>query len=188
MSNANLTPISYVVLGLVTFLGRGTSYDMKRLANMSVGYFWTFPHSQLYAEPERLVAMGLLEETREEGGRRRRIYSITDAGLEELKDWLSDPQTPRVEMRDMGTLKLFFGSLTSPESIRKLAERQVEMNAEMMKEHEQLHEMFGNVTGLDAPLATLRLGDMILETCDRFWRDIAANPPGAKAEDRRGAV
>src|SRR2546429_31437 len=132
MSNPKLTPTSYVVLGLVAFLGRATSYDMKRLAAMSVGYFWTFPHSQLYAEPERLVEMGLLEETREEGGRRRRVFSITEDGTGELKDWLADPEVPRVEMRDMGTLKLFFGSLTGPENIRKLAEHEVEQNRQMM--------------------------------------------------------
>src|SRR5438105_15441001 len=108
MSNANLAPVSYLVLGIVGFLGQATSYAMKRLVGMSIGYFWTFPHSQLYAEPERLVTMGLLEERREEGGRRRRLYSITDAGREELKDWLSDPEIPPIEMRDTGTLKLFF--------------------------------------------------------------------------------
>src|SRR6184192_488494 len=117
VSNGKLTATSYVVLGLVALLGEATSYDMKRLVNMSVGYFWTFPHSQLYAEPDRLVQMGLLAETREEGGRRRRMYSITEDGLGELKDWLSDPETPPVEMRDTGTLKLFFGSLTTPENV-----------------------------------------------------------------------
>src|SRR2546422_1923324 len=122
MSNDKLSPTSYVVLGVVAFLGRATPYDMKRLVGMSIGYFWTFPHSQLYAEPARLVEMGLLEEQREEGGRRRRTYSITDAGMEELKDWLADPETPPIEMRDTGTLKLFFGNLAGPENVRKLAE------------------------------------------------------------------
>src|SRR5438093_9031299 len=107
MSNGKLTPTSYVVMGLVAMLTRATSYDMKRLVGMSIGYFWLFAHSQLYAEPDRLVKMGLLEETREEGGRRRRMYSITDAGREELQDWLADPETAPIEMRDTATLKLF---------------------------------------------------------------------------------
>src|SRR5436309_1956962 len=126
VSNGKLTPTSYVVLGLVALLGEATSYDMKRLVGMSIGYFWTFPHSQLYAEPDRLVKMGLLEEEREEGGRRRRLYSITEAGFEELKDWLADPETPPIEMRDTATLKLFFGSFSSPENVRKLAETQLQ--------------------------------------------------------------
>src|SRR5438105_5088117 len=115
MSNANLAPVSYLVLGIVGFLGQATSYDMKRLVGMSIGYFWTFPHSQLYAEPERLVKLGLLEEAREQGGRRRRIYSITDAGREEFRAWLADPETPPLEMRDTASLKLFFGSMADPD-------------------------------------------------------------------------
>src|SRR5438067_12610763 len=109
MSNPKLTPTSYEVLGLVAFLGRATSYDMKRLAAMSVGYFWTFPHSQLYAEPERLVEMGLLEETREEGGRRRRVFSVTEDGTGELEDWLADPAVAGVGRGESGTGQLSVG-------------------------------------------------------------------------------
>ena len=47
----SLTPTSYLVLGLVARQGECTSYDMKRTVSGSIGYFWTFPHSQLYAEP-----------------------------------------------------------------------------------------------------------------------------------------
>ena len=60
MSNDKLTPTSYLVLGLIALLGRATSYDLKAMVGRSIGYFWTFPHSQLYAEPDRLVGMGLL--------------------------------------------------------------------------------------------------------------------------------
>jgi DNA-binding PadR family transcriptional regulator len=182
MSNGKLTPTSYVVLGVVALLGRATSYDMKRLVGISIGYFWTFPHSQLYAEPDRLVKMGLLEEQQEEGGRRRRVYTITEAGREELKDWLADPETPPIEMRDAATLKLFFGNLGAPENVRKLAEKQIEATRELMEEHEKLHAMFEGVTGLETQLATLRLGDLVLETCDRFWREIAETPPGESRE------
>ena len=45
---------AYIVLGLIGLFGPGTSYDLKRWADGSVGYFWTFPRSQLYAEPQRL--------------------------------------------------------------------------------------------------------------------------------------
>src|SRR5947207_11612482 len=110
MSNPKLTPTSYVVLGLVALLGRATPYDMKRLAGFSIGHFWTFPHSQLYSEPERLAGMGLLEEAREEGGRRRRVYSITEAGRQALGDWLADASGDPPELRDPGILKLFFGN------------------------------------------------------------------------------
>src|SRR2546423_6638635 len=130
---------------------------MKPLVGLSVGFFWPLPHPPLYAEPARLVEMGLLEEQREEGGRRRRTYSITDAGMEELKDWLADPETPPIEMRDTGTLKLFFGNLAGPENVRKLAEKQVEANQQLIDEHRRLHEMFADLTGLESQPATPRL-------------------------------
>ena len=178
MSNANLTPTSYVVLGLVSLLGRATSYDMKRLVGLSISHFWTFPHSQLYAEPERLVETGLLEEAREEGGRRRRVYSVTDAGRRELREWLADPAGDLPELRDQGTLKLFFGNFGSREDVVNLAKSQVRMYEEQAEEHEAIVAQFEGVTGIETQLATLRCGMAVNEACLAFWRGIAENPPG----------
>ncbi len=72
-----LTTTSYVVLGMVAVRGPSTSYDLKRAVNHSVGYFWPFPHAQLYSEPKRLVELGLLELDVEPTGRRRQTYTIT---------------------------------------------------------------------------------------------------------------
>ena len=72
MSTVRLGPTSYVVLGSIAVRGPSTSYDLKRFVELTLGHFWSFPHSQLYAEPDRLARAGLLTEEREEGGRRRR--------------------------------------------------------------------------------------------------------------------
>ena len=178
MSNGKLTPTSYLVLGSVALLTRATSYDLKGLVGMSIGYFWTFPHSQLYAEPERLVKMGLLEEDRERGGRRRRVYSITGAGRAELEAWLRDPETEPPELRDMGTLKLFFGNLAPPADVRRLAENQAESAAERLQEYEAIQARFEGVTGIDFQLATLRCGMKMERAIVEFWKEIAENPPG----------
>src|ERR1700741_2771493 len=108
MSSPQLTPVSYVVLGMVAE-GATTSYDMKQKASRSVGYFWNFPHSQLYAEPGPLVERGLPDEEREAEGRRRRVYTLTAAGREALDDWLREPTSEQPQIRDAGLLKLFFG-------------------------------------------------------------------------------
>ena len=65
MSDTSLSPSSFIVLGLIAQHGPSTSYDLKRCADESVGYFWHFPRSQLYAEPQRLVGLGLLREEQE---------------------------------------------------------------------------------------------------------------------------
>ncbi len=83
--------IAYLVLGMIRLRGPSTSYDLKRAVGKSFGYYWPFPHSQLYREPARLAAMGLLEEKQENGGRNRRVYTITSAGEEILRAWLEEP-------------------------------------------------------------------------------------------------
>ena len=83
-TEVRLGPVSYLVLGIIAMLGPSTPYDLKRFVQRSVANFWPFPHTQLYAEPKRLAEAGLLEETREESGRRRRHYAITETGRQRL--------------------------------------------------------------------------------------------------------
>ena len=85
---------------------------------------WSFPHSALYAEPARLVHLGLLADEREEHGRRRRLYALTGEGRSELERWLREPTSEPPQLRDLGLLKLFFSNLTSESDVRALAEAQ----------------------------------------------------------------
>ena len=70
---------------------RPRPYDMKQFVARSIGYFWSFPHSQLYAEPVRLAAAGLLTEEVEQGGRKRRTYRLARTGRKALERWLAEP-------------------------------------------------------------------------------------------------
>ncbi|MDQ3741897.1 MAG: PadR family transcriptional regulator, partial [Actinomycetota bacterium] len=94
-----LTPVSYMVLGLLENAGEATPYQLKQFAARSVGNFWSIQHAQLYTEPERLAKAGLLAEQREEGGRRRRTYSLTDAGRDALAAWRAAPANELGELR-----------------------------------------------------------------------------------------
>ena len=128
-----LSPTSYLVLGLVAASGPCTPYDLKRLVAQTVGNFWTFPHSQLYAEPARLTAAGLLSEQRERGGRNRRHYAITDSGRAAVRAWLAEPTTGLAEVRDMGLLKLFFSDLGSLDDVAALAGAQRDAHRERLR-------------------------------------------------------
>src|ERR1700736_2345980 len=108
-SSVNLTPTSYIVLGLLEWAGEATPYELKRLVGESVGHFWSLQHAQLYTEPERLTKAGLLTEDREQAGRRRKRYALTDAGRDALGQWRGNPTDAFTELRDLGLLQLFFG-------------------------------------------------------------------------------
>src|ERR1700748_958533 len=107
-SELRLTPTSYIVLGLLDAAGEATPYDLKQAVGMSLGNFWSLPHAQLYAEPERLQAAGLLRERRERGGGRRRHYKLTPSGRRALRAWLAEPTEELTELRDLSMLKIFF--------------------------------------------------------------------------------
>jgi PadR family transcriptional regulator, regulatory protein AphA len=92
MSSVRLGPTSYVVLGTIALRGASTPYDLKRFVETTLGHFWAFPHSQLYAEPARLAEAGLLDEDREDGAptRSRRPERTRSA-----RGWVSRPPAAR---------------------------------------------------------------------------------------------
>ena len=106
----SLTPTSVIVLGLLERAGEATPYDLKTMVAASVGNFWSVPHSAVYAEAQRLAEAGYLDERRESGGRRRRIYALTSAGLQALERWRLQPTAELPELRDLALLKVFFGA------------------------------------------------------------------------------
>jgi PadR family transcriptional regulator, regulatory protein AphA len=168
---------SYVVLGLVAQHGPLTPYDMKRCVADGVGYFWDFPHSQLYVEPPRLVELGLLEESREVDGRRRRRLSLTDAGRAALLDWVREADTAPTEIRDHGLLKLFFGGLVTGDDVGALARGHAAAHAAKLADYRRIDERMGRSPELAHQRATLRMGLLFEQAAVAFWEEIAADPP-----------
>jgi DNA-binding PadR family transcriptional regulator len=171
MSSVQLTPVSYVVLGMVAE-GATTSYDMKQKASRSVGYFWNFPHSQFYAEPPRLVELGLLDEEREAEGRRRRVYSLTPAGRKALDDWVREPTGEQPQIRDTGLLKLFFGDGMNADEIAALARAQEQAHRGRLAVYESIVDTVTNPNHA----AVVRAGLLHEQTFADFWREVAATP------------
>jgi DNA-binding PadR family transcriptional regulator len=135
-TDARLGPSDYVILGILAAAGPMTTYDLKRAIASSVGYFWPFPHAQLYAESARLATLGLLSEAQEGGGRRRRVYSITPDGRAAVGRWLDTPTPDAAQFRDLGLLKLAFGSLAGPDAVAALARDQAAAHAERLATYE----------------------------------------------------
>ena len=90
MSSKALSLFSYVVLVLVGRGGAGP-HDLVRMARQGRMY-GEWADSQWYAEPKRLARLGLLDARKEPGRTRERThYSLTDAGVLALQDWMSEP-------------------------------------------------------------------------------------------------
>src|SRR5215213_8398488 len=78
--------------------------------------------SQYYVEPKRLAGLGYLEARKEPGKTRERtVYSLTDKGLEALREWAATPArfTP---LRSEPLLRLLIADLVGePATIEGLA-------------------------------------------------------------------
>jgi PadR family transcriptional regulator, regulatory protein AphA len=121
-----LSPTAYVILGMVSVHPR-SGYEIKAAVDESTRRFWAASYGQIYPELKRLSEAGLVSGVDSPRGERRRtVYTITDAGLERLKEWLRLPPET-AEMRDEGLLKLFFSGVLEPteaaETLRRMGER-----------------------------------------------------------------
>jgi PadR family transcriptional regulator AphA len=168
-----LTPTSYIVLGLLDRLGPSTPYELKRAHALGIGNFWTVQHAQFYSEPERLAEAGLLSEEREEGGRRRRRYTITDAGRRGLREWLGEPTSElTVELRDPGLLKLHLEADPGP-----LAQAQLEAHRAKLADYQAIAAGYPR-DGPRGPWRTLQAGLRHEREWVAFWEEVARDAAG----------
>lgn len=173
VSAVRLSTTSYVVLGMIALRGPSTPYDLKRAVGHSVGYFWTFPHAQLYSEPDRLADAGLLALSVEETGRRRKTYSLTGAGREALRTWLASPTDEHFQMRDIAELKLFFNEVGDPSNRSNLAAEQIKQHEQRIAVYEGMVERFGSDPASRSRMITLELGLEMEHAALRFWTALA---------------
>jgi PadR family transcriptional regulator AphA len=180
MSRPDLTAVSYVVLGLVARDGPLTPYALKAAVGRGIAHFWQFPHSQIYAETERLARLGLLAEEREQTGRRRRSYRITAEGRAALAEWLAEPTDEPPQFRSLGLLKLFFGQHARPEDVAALARAQAELHRRHVELTIGIIERLKASGDRPSQLAVAELMGEAYQVMARQWERIeeaAAAPP-----------
>ncbi len=165
-----LTGTSYAVLSLLRLLGEATPYDLKQALEKSVENFWPVPHTTFYAEPDRLARGGYLSVDQEPGGRRRKLYRLTEEGRVALREWAAAPELQPPQLREEAALKVFAGG----DPLALFAKRR-EYHAA------KLAELEGYLAELDAEWAdpgvraSLLIGigyeRVLLDEIDRFLAD-----------------
>ncbi|SDI50765.1 DNA-binding transcriptional regulator, PadR family [Actinokineospora alba] len=153
--------------------GPATSYDLKQRVGYTIGNFWAFAHSQLYDEPARLAEDGLVTASVEEGGRRKRTYSITPKGREALAKWLASPTPEQTEVRDLGLLKLFFASFGDEGNLLDLARARYASHKARADGYIEQHERIINHAD-KWQVKSLELGIRFERVVEEFWSDFIA--------------
>lgn len=118
----DLPPTAWAVLGLLSFPGERTGYELKKWADSSLRFFyWSPAVSQIYAELRRLEELGYAASARSgpEEARSKRRYAITAAGREALAGWASDSAEAGPPVLKHGLLlRIWLGHLAEPERLR----------------------------------------------------------------------
>ena len=152
MADASTT--TYALLGMLA-VRSWTGYELTQQLRRSLRFVWPSSEGHLYREQKRLVELGwATAEVERVGGRRRKRYHVTDAGMAALQSWLgSSVQEPRLEVE--GVLRLFHATSASvPDLEASLRESAHQASA-------MLEEMLGFVDEYlsdDGPLTMLEAG------------------------------
>lgn len=119
--DAGLTRTELAALGLLAWSGESSGYELHKRAGRSLGFIWAPARSQLYAALKRLEAAGFAKGRRVAQSERpdKRLFSLTEAGTEALRQWLDRVEPIEPEDRDGVLLKLFFGAYGDPGAGRR---------------------------------------------------------------------
>ncbi|MEU3271347.1 PadR family transcriptional regulator [Saccharomonospora sp. NPDC006951] len=149
--------LKHAILGLLS-IRSASGYDLGRAFAGSVAHFWHADRSQIYRTLDRLSAAGAIttEVVRQDGKPDRKVHSLTEAGREELTDWLSSPLEVE-HSKEPFLARLFFAALIGREGVERLLnERYREVN-ESLAELASITIKADDMTGL-LQAATLRNG------------------------------
>jgi PadR family transcriptional regulator AphA len=141
------------ILGLLCWKPM-SGYDIKKLVEVALTYFWNESYGQIFPVLNRLVEDGLATKRLDpkSGGRKRQVYKATAAGRRTFKDWLQQAND-MPQLRDELKLKFFLTSRSDVGESTRLLEAYREQQRDhlaMLKESEvilaaALHE--GRIDG-----------------------------------------
>ena len=100
----------YAILGILN-TKKMSGYQIKKELEKTISVFWTDSFAQLYPMLHQLEKNKLIEldSYQSHGKRVSKIYNITAAGTDSLKEWLKQPAS-ELRVRDELLLKVFMGS------------------------------------------------------------------------------
>ena len=143
MASNELSLFSYEILGLVGHQGAGP-HDLLRLAKRGRFLNWA-GESQYYTEPKRLAELGYLSARKERGKTRERtVYTLTDDGLQALREWARTPTT-FTPLKSEPLLRLLICDLVGEEITREsmitLRDDIADLQARLDEAEQSAHEL-----------------------------------------------
>jgi DNA-binding PadR family transcriptional regulator len=111
----------YVLLGLLQE-EELSGYEMKKIIDIRMSFFWQESFGQIYPELSKMVGEGLIDfssiESKQKIKREKIIYKITPRGEKELKEWM-EAENEKDTSRSEFLLKMFLSTDKNVDEMRK---------------------------------------------------------------------
>lgn len=153
--------LKYAILGLLMERPMA-GYDIMKAFSEKLNEFWYAKHSQIYPELKKLKEEGLVSyEIRRTGEvMEKKIYTITERGEADFRQWLNQETPLEPTPKDVFRLKSFFSHFQDQEKKLCLTRIQIQLHEERLSHLLEEYKKFPDVPASSDP----RLGDyMILE-------------------------
>jgi PadR family transcriptional regulator, regulatory protein AphA len=161
--------IKFALLGFLAWRPF-SGYDLKKAINGSQIFYWSGNNNQIYTALVQLHKDGWVNQEVQPQERypSRKVYTITEKGLFELKQWLkSEPEPP--QMRNTFLVQLAWSSCLEHEELMDLLDKyeyEVKMHLLMLEEVERR----GKATNPGRSTAETYIWKMIAENYLAFYK------------------
>ena len=133
--------LKHILLGFLNYRPM-TGYELKSIMDESTMHFWHAYHSQIYTTLRKLEDDGLVTSETEDGDDKlnRRIYTITEAGCEDLGKWLNSPLKEVVPVKEDLLVRMFFSGERDKQSVIDELQVQRVLHRRTLEEYHRLSE------------------------------------------------
>ena len=130
-----------------------SGYELMKLFDSSVGYFWHATHPQIYKELARLEREGQVvhHAVAQRGRPTKKVYRLSDSGRDDLLAWLREPAGAQRSKDEMMLKTFSSGLLSSEEALRLVADHRV-VHERRLQQYQELERFLRS-----GPITTNRL-------------------------------
>jgi PadR family transcriptional regulator, regulatory protein AphA len=155
--------MEHVVLGLLVIQSL-TLYELNRAFKQGISMFYSASYGSLQIAVKGLLSKGLVVfEERVDRGRNKKVYSITQAGVEAFYQWMFD-EIPANKLEVTALSKVYFLGLLQDAEQRKQVVREILTKIDLV--HGELSEMSEEISRYDIPAAYQGILKYQLKTLD----------------------
>ena len=162
--------------------GEASGYDLAKGFEASVANFWMATPQQLYRELERMESEGLVSARVVQQERRpnKRLFSLTEAGLQVLREYVGEAPAKPLALRDELMVKVQcvdIGDTADFEAVRAAVAERHERSTAKLARYQRMQERMLAGRSEEEYLATAErigpyltlLGGMALERANLQW-------------------